>query len=118
MKINIKATNIELSESLKDHLESKMEGLDKMVDSETAEATAQVELGRTTNHHRSGDIYRAEINIMTEGKYLRAESEKEDLYGAIDEMRDEIFREVKRYKNKQRSRLRKGGQRIKNMMRG
>lgn len=118
MKINIQATNIELSDAIRDYLDKKIEGLDFMVDSETSEAVGQIELGKTTNHHRSGEIYRAEINIMTEGKYIRAVSNNEDLYGAIDEMKDQIFTEVKKYKSKQRSLIRRGGHKVKNMMRG
>lgn len=118
MNINIQGTHIELTDSIRDYLDKRIAGLDKMVDSETAEANAQVELGRTSSHHKSGDVFRAEINITVEGKYLRAVSEKEDLYSAIDDMKDEIFREVKKHKDRHRSLVRRGSHRMKNMMRG
>jgi putative sigma-54 modulation protein len=118
MNINIKGTNMELTDAIREHLNNKLSGLDKLVDNDKGEANAQVELGRTTNHHKSGEVYRAEINVMMSGRAIRAVSEMEDLYAAITDMSDEIFREVKKAKSRDRSMVRRGGQRIKNMMRG
>lgn len=118
MQINIKGTNIELTDSLRDYLDKKLEGLEEFTDSNKEEAIAQVELAKTTNHHRSGDIFRAELNIRVHGKQLRAVSETEDLHSSIDKVKDEIFREVKKHKDKRRSLIRRGGHRVKNMMRG
>lgn len=118
MHLNIKGTHIDLTDSIRAYLDKRLHGLDKMVDSDRGEAMAQVELGKSSNHHKSGDIFRAEINITTEGKRLRAVSETADLYSSIDDMRDEIFQEVKKNKSRHRSLIRRGGHRIKNMMRG
>lgn len=118
MNINTIGKNIELTDAIKEFTYSKLEGLDILVDTDHAKANAQVELGKTTNHHKSGDIFRAEINITMDGRQVRAVSETGDLYSSITEMRDEIFREVKKIKNRERSLVRRGGQRIKNMMKG
>ena len=109
---------MELTDSIREHLNSKLEGLDKLVDTDRGEANVNIELGRTTHHHKSGEVYRAEINISAAGKQIRAVSETDDLYSAISDMKDEIFREVKKSKKRERSLIRRGGQKVKNMMKG
>ncbi len=59
-----------------------------------------VEIGRTTRHHQKGDIFRAEAQMRFPGKSIRAESERDDLKLAITEVKDELQRELKKYKGK------------------
>lgn len=61
---------------------------------------AFVEIERTTKHHRKGKIFRAECQIKLPGKIIRAESTKRDIRLAVDEIKDELQRELKKYKNK------------------
>jgi ribosome-associated translation inhibitor RaiA len=44
--------------------------------------------------------------------------DKEDLYVAIDEVQDVVLRELKSGRKKQTSRIRRGGAKIKAMMKG
>jgi len=118
MNINIKTTQFELTDSIRDYFEKKMEEVEKLTLSETENIILSAELGKTTNHHKSGDIFRAEINLRLEGKMLRAVSEKEDLYSAIDDVREEMVRQIKQSKEKNRSLFRKGGTQIKNIIKG
>lgn len=110
MKITIKATNIELTQSIRTEAENKIGELEKYIQSFNKEEAVikgkplyevWVEVGRTTRHHKKGDIFRAEVQIRLPGKSLRAESENTDLYQAIDEVRNELKTELKRYKEKQ-----------------
>jgi ribosomal subunit interface protein len=117
MTLNIKTTNISLTPETKEYLERKLAMLGKIIDFENGNVYAQVELGKTTEHHKQGDIFRAEINLRMAGRSFRAVSEKQDLYAAIDAMKDELGREVKSGKDKKVSLLRRGGQRIKKMLR-
>ncbi|MEK7538981.1 MAG: ribosome-associated translation inhibitor RaiA [Patescibacteria group bacterium] len=118
MKINIKATNIELTDALSSYVNEKIRSTEKfMVPHENEDIFVQAELGKLTNHHRSGDMYRAEVNLTVRGKYFRAESEKGDLYAAIDDLRDELVRELNSNKKKDRVLLRKGAAMIKNILR-
>lgn len=118
MNINIKTTNFTLTPDLKEYFDKKIEALDKVIDLNDSSATCQVELGRTTNHHKSGDIYRAEINIRKDGKHFRAVSEQATLMEAMDEVKDEILRELKSYKSKRTTLVRRGGAAIKMMIKG
>ncbi|GMQ94934.1 MAG: ribosome hibernation promoting factor [Patescibacteria group bacterium] len=117
--INVKATNIELTPAISAYVEERVKALDKFIVAKDPDSVlANVEVGKVTQHHRSGDIFRAEINLHIGGEYFRAVSEKDDLYAAIDEMRDEIVREITSYKKKKRDLLRKGSAKIKKLLKG
>ena len=117
MKINLKGTNLELSAAISEYLDKRLLGVEKFLP-EGDGFVADVELGKTTNHHQAGDIFRAEINIHIGGKSFRAVSEQIDLYSAIDDMKAEITRELGSYKEKRLSLIRRGGQKLKNLLRG
>ncbi|MFA6297326.1 MAG: ribosome-associated translation inhibitor RaiA [Candidatus Paceibacterota bacterium] len=114
MNINIKATNIELTDSIRNHAFKCLEGIDKILGVSTEEIVGQIEVGKTTNHHKSGDIFRAEVNISGGGYTLYSFSETSDLYAAIDMVRDEIIAEARKLRGKEKSLFRRGGQQIKN----
>ena len=119
MIINIKATNTELTPAISTYVEEKVLGLNKFIVAKDPESVlANVEIGLSTKHHQSGKVFRAEINLHIGGKYLRAVSEQEDLYTAIDDMRDQVAREINSLKNKERDLFRRGGAIIKDLLRG
>jgi ribosomal subunit interface protein len=113
MNIIIKGTNIKLTPSLRNYVEEKVGSLSKFL----AEASggigafgdesyeARVELARTTRHHRHGQVFKAEVNLVAEkgAEILRAVALKEDLRAAIDKVRDELARQLKKTKGKKTS---------------
>lgn len=116
MNISIKSTNIELTPALKDYAEKRIAKAAKFLGED---ATVTVDIGKTTHHHKQGEVFRAEINLTTVlGKQFRAVSEKADLYEAIDDVRDELVREVGSAKGKKEALWKRGARKIKNMMRG
>lgn len=119
MKINIvKTTNIDLTDALTDYVEKKLSGLNqKFIDPNDESVQCDIELGKTTNHHRSGDIYRAEFNLHVAGKDLYAAAEEADLYAAVDEARDDLRRQLKTHRGKKETLFRKGGLKFKEMIR-
>jgi putative sigma-54 modulation protein len=115
-KINIKTTNIELSDAIRQYIEKKFEGIEKVLNAD--EVKGQIEVGKISNHHKSGDIFKAEINLEASGKFFRAVEETSDLYESIDKVKNEIISEVKKAKTKNQSLVRKGGQRVKSALKG
>ncbi len=118
MQIQIKATNFELTPAIKDYIEEKVGSLEKFIHNSDPSVRAWVEVGMTTKHHQSGDIFRAEIQFRlphTE-KGVRTESEQETLYAAIDDAREEMKRELSRLKDKKTSRARKGARLFKKLI--
>ncbi len=118
MNIAIKATNLELTPAISDYVTEKMQSLEKLLGKDTDGALADVEIGRPSAHHRSGNVYRAEVNLSVGKVRLYVAAEKEDLYAAIDAMKDEILEAYRAHKDKKISNIKKGGSKIKRMLRG
>ena len=116
MKINIKATGISLTPSISEYVEKKIRMLEKLFRRE--EVLVNIEVGRTTKHHKSGDIFRAEIHMTLGRQEYYAVSETEDIYAAIDEVKDEIAYELTSNRKKALRLLRRGGAQIKDLLRG
>ena len=77
----------------------------------------EVELGKTSAHHKSGDVFKAEINITTAGSnQFYAVAEESDLYAAIDVVRDEIERTIVSRKEKRETLFRRGAAKFKNII--
>ncbi len=117
MKYNIKATNIELTDEIRSHIDEKIKSISKLVDPNDTSAYADVEVGRTTKHHRSGDIFRAEINMKFAGAHIYAESRKEDIHSALDEVKNEVMRGLRKEKTKRKDEVRRDAKGLKSMFR-
>lgn len=100
MKIDILYKNIKPSEPLKVFIEDKIGGLERFFGLGLVEA--RVEIGLPSKHHRSGRIYYAEINLKIGGKLLRATCQHEDLRNAIVDAKNELQRQLKKFKDKKR----------------
>ena len=114
MNIAIKATNMELTPAIEDYVRKRFEGLKKFIKGDDDEVKPMVEVGKTSRHHKKGDFFRAEISLRAGGKSLYAASEKADLYAAIDDVKEEIERELLSQKTKRIDTARRMGAKIKN----
>ena len=94
MQITISGHHLEVTESLKGYVESKLERLTNHHD-------------RITNTHviLSVDklIQKAEATVHVSGKDLFADASSEDLYAAIDQLTDKLDRQLIKHKEKLRS---------------
>jgi ribosomal subunit interface protein len=118
MKIIIKGTNIKLSPSIYQNIESKIGGLNrfvKRIDPELVEA--RVEVGKITRGQRQGEIFRAEVNLNLNGRLLRGEETGESLLAAIDLVKDELAGEIKSLKDKEMTKYKRGARSIKKNLR-
>lgn len=98
MKVTIKATNLELTPVIKKAIEEKIATLDKFIPHIGTSVEAFVEVALETRHHKKGKIYYAEANIKVPGKIIRSEAREENIYRAINEIKDELQRLLKEYK--------------------
>lgn len=117
MKINIKTVNFELTPSISNYLEEKLNSLDKFLPRDES-ISADVELAKTTNHHQKGDIFKTEINLKTPGRFIRVAAEEWDLRVAIDIAKDDLRREIVGKKEKLSSLYKKGARLFKKLLRG
>lgn len=117
MKLNIKTTNLTLTEDLKSYIEGKLGGLERFSRKFGQGLEAWIEVGRITEHHKEGDVYRAEMDIRVPGKILRAQAAKSDIFMAIDEVRDEMERQLKEYRGKLWAKFTRGARKFKDILR-
>ena len=103
----IKATNLVLTEAIKNYVEKRLAELDRLLTNLGQPQDARVEVSKVSNHHKKGDIFRFEINLKVPGSLLRAEYESEDLYKSIDLGKDELERQIRELKEKLLSKKRR-----------
>ena len=115
MNITTKGIHLEVTAEMHEYLEKRLRGVEKFLDEN---ARVDVELGRTSSHHKTGDVFRAEINVSVHGDFVRAGAEGGDINTAIDVARAELFEILSSRKDKRQTLWKRGKQKIKNMIRG
>lgn len=100
MQIDIQATNLELTPSLREFIEGKVSKIRRLLRMfDDSALRARVEIARSTRHHKhSSVLYHAEVNLYFPGGMLRAEHDDEDLRKAINSARKTLEREIRKYK--------------------
>jgi ribosomal subunit interface protein len=104
MKINVQATGVDLTEALKRHATEKIESLEKFFD---GIVMVNVDMGMKSQHHQKGKIFFAEANVHLPGKMVRVVKEANDLYKAVDKVKDHLKVELKKAKEKMRDKDKK-----------
>ncbi len=115
MNIQIKTTGFPSSEAVTEYIQKKMTSLERFLEPDTI---IHVEVAKTTDHHKHGDIFRAEVRAFAHHRELYVEKETSDLYAAIDGVRDEAQRKLAESKEKKVSFVRRSGAKVKDMLRG
>lgn len=102
MKIEISSKNFDLTPSITQYIEEKLGLIEKHIQKLELEGDLhlKVHVGRTTEHHNKGEVYEASADLPVPGTNLRAEDSSEDLHAAIDAIRDNLEREIEKYKAK------------------
>lgn len=123
MRIIIKATKVNLTESLRKLIREKISSLEKFLEEilekedifngQKPRTKAFVEVGKPSVHHRKGKVFYAECQISLPGKELRAIAERKSLEMAITEVKDELQRQLKKYKGSQRAQQKRNQRRAK-----
>jgi len=114
----IKSTNMELTDAISDFVASRVQSLEKFVDQDDTSVSVDIEVGKTTEHHNKGNVFMAEFNFQMGGKNFRAVDENEDLYAAVDVVKEQMAKELRRYKGKQKTLFIRGSARIKKLLKG
>ncbi len=117
MNTHIKTTGITLTPAISEYVDKRLEKILNLLENDPT-IQCDIELAKTTAHHHKGDIFKAEVHIVGAGKNIFAKAEKDDLYAAIDIVREEILREIRSGKGKRISLIRRSGARVKNLVKG
>jgi ribosomal subunit interface protein len=100
MDIRIKGSKVLLTDNIKEYTKEKMDMLEKYL-GDLKVTNCDVELENTPSDQKTGDIYRAEVNLfIAGGKVLRVEKSEESINKAIDKVKDHLALMIKKYKEK------------------
>lgn len=91
MQIQISGHQIEVTQALRDHVQSRLTKLDKYFDNVTSLA---VVLSVEKLQHR------AEATLSVSGRTLHAEASDGDMYASIDLLLDKLVAQLRKYKEK------------------
>jgi len=91
MQLNVSGHHVEVTDSLREYVESKIERLERHFD-------------RVSDVHCILSVeklrHKAEAKVMVNGGTIFAETTDEDMYAAIDGLVDKLERQVRKYKEK------------------
>ena len=118
LNINLKAKNMNLTEAIRDYTEKRVTNLGKLLSKFPEKILVDFEVGKIIGDQRSGKIFRADCKISIAGKDFYSSSEQEDLYVAIDDVKEKLFQEIEKSQNKNRDLWRRGARSVKKMFKG
>ena len=128
MKFSIQGTNIKLSKPLRVWVRKKLGKLSRLhkdmrkkddlpgSGGEEERVEMEVELEKTRPDQRKGRIFRAEAQFSLGGRLFRAEARRENIRKAVVDVREQLKRQLKEFKGKQRTRFEKGARKAKKEM--
>ena len=117
MKIEIFAKDIELTDEIKKYIEKKVASFDKTLGKSNEERRCDFRIGKSSEAHNKGRIYYAEARVETPNKAYGADAEGETIFEAIDELKDEILKKIRRNKDKKETLIKRGGRKLKELLR-
>ncbi len=102
MNIIIGAKKIDLTKPLETYINQKFAPIAKFVKAFDAagEAELRVEVSRTTQHHKKGEVFAAAADLRIPKRVIRAEESGPDIRTAIDRTRDTLKNEIEKHKTK------------------
>jgi len=121
MQINLKAKNIELTEEIKDYVLKRVTNLEKLLSSMEeggGEVKANFEVGKSTTHHKAGDVFHSDCLIKIDGKEFYYGADRESLFETIDEVKERLYEEIRRNKDRKHTLFKRGATSVKKMMKG
>ena len=115
MHIIITAVHMEMTNAIREYALDKMKSLEKFIPKDDTSAKLNLELSKTTNHHTHGAFFQAEAQLHIRGKTTTLRTTQDDLYKAIDILKDMLTRELASHKDKERSVFRRSAHHVKSL---
>jgi ribosomal subunit interface protein len=121
MQINLQGKGIELTESIKDYVLKRVTNLEKLlatIEEKGGEVNVAFEVGKSTKHHKLGDVFHADCLINMRGEEFYSSADEEDLYQAVDTVKENLFREISKNKDRRQTLFKRGAASVKKMLKG
>ena len=90
LKIDIRTEEMELTDAIAATIDEKLGSLGKYLENVGTPKELRVTVGKVSNHHNKGEIFKAEADLVIPDHKIHAEVMNEDLYAAIDILKDDL----------------------------
>ncbi|MEY4747106.1 MAG: Sigma 54 modulation protein / ribosomal protein [Candidatus Parcubacteria bacterium] len=119
MDIRVKTTDYQMTQDVSEYLNGRLRSLEKLLGADAQLARCEVELGRDAGRPRHGaNIFFAEIHIICPGgAKAYARNNSESINGAIDDVKEETERQLRRERKLHIRLYRRGGAFAKRLLR-
>ncbi|MBI2610505.1 HPF/RaiA family ribosome-associated protein [Candidatus Kaiserbacteria bacterium] len=119
MDVRVKTTDFQMTPDVRDYLDQRVDSLAKLLTGVEDVARIEVELGRDAGRPRHGkNIWFAEIQVIVPGQdRVYARNNSESVNGAIDDVKEEVERQLRRERKLHIRLYRKGGALAKRLLR-
>ena len=121
MQINLLGKNMEVTEAIRDYVLKRVTNLEKLltrIKERGGKVVLNFEVGKSTNHHKGGEVFHADCLIKIDGKEFYGSADKENLYQAVDALKDSLYNEISKDKSRTRTLFKRGAASVKRMMKG
>ena len=121
MQVNLLGKNIELTPEIEDYVSKKVTDLSRLlakIEERGGQLLVSFEVGKATKHHKAGIVFHADRKISIDGEEFYSEADEEDLYAAIDRVKENLFREISKNKDRRQTLLVRGARSIKKILKG
>ena len=106
----------EITGDVSKYLDTRLKAIEKLLGDDEA-VRCQVELGRSARHSKKGeDQWVVDIDVKAGRSRWHASEDALTIKAAIDEVKDEIIQQIRKEKATKRDAVKKGGQKIKEMV--
>ena len=121
MQINLQGKNIELTQAIKEYVLKRVTNLEKLLSSiekSGGDILVNFEVGKSTQHHKGGEVFHSDCLINIDGKKFYYGSDKEDLYETVDDVKERLYEEIRRNKDRKQTLFKRGAASVKKMLKG
>ena len=118
MKINIQGKNIEITNTIHDYVMKRVTNLEKVLSNLSGDVSVNFDISKASNHHKNGEIFHVDCLIKINGKEFYASLDGEDLYASIDQIKDILYMEINKNKDRAQTLFYRGARSVKKMMKG
>lgn len=97
MKLLIQGNNIDITNSINDYVQEKLQKAVKHFQTITTKVDVHLSVARNA---RIIDKYKAEVTVYANGTVIRAQEDSTSLYASVDLVSDKIARQLRKYKER------------------
>lgn len=116
MKLTVKGVNFAVTPSLRRYVDEKLvRSVEKFIGRSIAyeAAVLDIELILVTHHHKKGKVWEARANLQLPRRTIFERFTSDDMHAAVDGLENVLKHEIKKYKERSRSRELRGARKIK-----